>query len=112
MTVGVRERHDPEGHARPAVVPAPVDRVLMLVDGVRQPRTYTFQSESSIGRDYVDMGLIKRIEDAYPAPGGAPPTPPLPDIQLIEVPGGGALRYGAVAIVAAAIGAAAMWMIG
>ena len=57
-------------------------------------------------------GLIKRIEDAYPAPGGAPPTPPLPDIQLIEVPGGGALRYGAVAIVAAAIGAAAMWMIG
>jgi len=38
------------------------NRVLMLVDGVRQPRSYTFQSESSIGRDYIDLGLVKRIE--------------------------------------------------
>ncbi len=38
------------------------NRVLMLVDGVRQPRSYLFQSESAIGRDYVDIGLVKRIE--------------------------------------------------
>ncbi len=56
-------------------------------------------------------GLLKRLEDAYPPPGGAPPPLPLPDIQLIEVPGGGFLRYAAVAIVAAAIGAAAMALV-
>lgn len=38
------------------------NRVLMLVDGVRQPRSYLFQSESAVGRDYVDIGLVKRIE--------------------------------------------------
>ncbi len=54
-------------------------------------------------------GLLKRLEDAYPPPGGAPPAPPLPDIALIEVGGGGLLRYAAVAIIAAAAGAAAMW---
>ncbi len=38
------------------------NRVLLLVDGVRQPRSYAFQSESAIGRDYIDIGLVKRIE--------------------------------------------------
>ncbi|WP_198972208.1 TonB-dependent hemoglobin/transferrin/lactoferrin family receptor [Xylophilus sp. ASV27] len=38
------------------------NRVLMLVDGIRQPRSYVFQSESAIGRDYLDIGLVKRIE--------------------------------------------------
>jgi hemoglobin/transferrin/lactoferrin receptor protein len=38
------------------------NRVLMLVDGIRQPRSYVFPSESAIGRDYVDMGIIKRVE--------------------------------------------------
>jgi len=38
------------------------NRVLMLVDGIRQPRSYAFQSESAIGRDYLDIGLVKRIE--------------------------------------------------
>jgi ubiquinone biosynthesis protein len=56
-------------------------------------------------------GLIRRLEDAYPAPGGAPPQPPLPDIALIEVKGGGLLRYAAVAILAAVAGAGAMWML-
>ncbi|MBO9576054.1 MAG: 2-polyprenylphenol 6-hydroxylase [Sphingobium sp.] len=56
-------------------------------------------------------GLLKRLEEAYPAPGGAPPQPPLPDVRLLEVKGGGWLRYSAVAVVAAAIGATAMWMI-
>lgn len=38
------------------------NRVLMLVDGIRQPRSYVFPSESAVGRDYVDMGVIKRVE--------------------------------------------------
>jgi len=55
-------------------------------------------------------GLLKRLEDAYPPPGGAPPPLPLPDVQLIDVrTGGGLLRYTLVALAAAAIGAAAMW---
>lgn len=38
------------------------NRVLMPVDGVRQPCSYLFQSESAVGRDVVDIGLVKRIE--------------------------------------------------
>ena len=38
------------------------NRVLMLVDGIRQPKSYTFPSESAVGRDYVDIGLVKRVE--------------------------------------------------
>ncbi|MFT3719537.1 TonB-dependent hemoglobin/transferrin/lactoferrin family receptor [Pseudorhodoferax sp.] len=38
------------------------NRVLMLVDGVRLPRSYMFQSETAIGRDYLDIGLVKRVE--------------------------------------------------
>lgn len=38
------------------------NRVLMLVDGIRQPRSYVFPSESAIGRDYIDIGVIKRVE--------------------------------------------------
>jgi hemoglobin/transferrin/lactoferrin receptor protein len=38
------------------------NRVLMLVDGIRQPRSYTFPSESAVGRDYIDIGIVKRIE--------------------------------------------------
>ncbi len=56
-------------------------------------------------------GLLKRLEDAYPPPGGAPPPLPLPDIQLIEVPDGGLLRYAAVAIIAAAAGALATYLL-
>ncbi|MFZ4288584.1 TonB-dependent hemoglobin/transferrin/lactoferrin family receptor [Variovorax sp. HJSM1_2] len=38
------------------------NRVLMLVDGIRQPLSYTFPSESAVGRDYIDIGLLKRVE--------------------------------------------------
>ncbi len=38
------------------------NRVLMLVDGIRQPKSYTFPSESAVGRDYIDVSLMKRIE--------------------------------------------------
>ena len=47
-------------------------------------------------------GLIKRIEDAFPEKGGAPPPPPLNEVRLIRV--GGGWRYALVAIVAAAAG--------
>jgi ubiquinone biosynthesis protein len=50
--------------------------------------------------------LVRRIERAYPLPGAAPPSPPLPQIQVLRI--GGGWRYLAVALVAAATGAAAM----
>ena len=50
-------------------------------------------------------GLIKRIEDAFPEKGGAPPPPPLNEVRLIRV--GGGWRYALVAIIAAAAGVGA-----
>jgi ubiquinone biosynthesis protein len=54
--------------------------------------------------------LIRRIEDRYPPAGGAPPPPPLPEIKLMRV--GSGWRYGLTAILAAALGAGAMWVLG
>jgi ubiquinone biosynthesis protein len=48
--------------------------------------------------------LIRNIEARYPSPGGAPPAPPLRDIQVIRV--GGGWRYMVVAMAAGALGAA------
>ncbi|MET0308479.1 MAG: 2-polyprenylphenol 6-hydroxylase [Sphingomonas sp.] len=45
--------------------------------------------------------LIRNIELRYPAPGGAPPSPPLKEIQVVRV--GGGWRYAAVAILAAIV---------
>ena len=45
------------------------NRVLMMVDGVRLPRSYVF-SANAFGRDYLDMGLLQRIEVC-----AAPPRP-------------------------------------
>jgi len=55
--------------------------------------------------------LIRRLEDAFPEPGGAPPPPPLPEVRLVQVKGGWVWRYTLVAILAAAAGAGAMWML-
>ncbi len=49
--------------------------------------------------------LIRRIEAQFPAPGGAPPPPPIREVQVIRI--GAGWRYAAVAIVAAAAGVAA-----
>lgn len=49
--------------------------------------------------------LIRNIELAYPTPGGAPPAPPLREIEVIRV--GGGWRYVAVALLAAGTGVAA-----
>jgi ubiquinone biosynthesis protein len=51
--------------------------------------------------------LIERIDRAFPSPGAAPPPPPLPEVQVVLV--GGGWRYVAVALVASAFGALAMW---
>ncbi|MDG2535740.1 2-polyprenylphenol 6-hydroxylase [Sphingomonas sp. HITSZ_GF] len=50
--------------------------------------------------------LIRNIELRFPAPGGAPPAPPLKEIERIRVVGG--WRYAAVAVISGAVGAAAM----
>ncbi|MEK7343976.1 MAG: 2-polyprenylphenol 6-hydroxylase [Pseudomonadota bacterium] len=54
--------------------------------------------------------LVRRIEDAFPEKGGAPPPPPLTEVKLIRV--GGGWRYALVAVLAAAAGAGAMWLLG
>jgi ubiquinone biosynthesis protein len=54
--------------------------------------------------------LIRRIEDAYPEKGGAPPAPPLPEVRLVRV--GGGWRYALVAVIAAVGGAGAMVLLG
>ncbi len=56
--------------------------------------------------------LVRRLEDAYPDPGGAPPPPPLPDVQVLEFKRGSFWRTIGVAIIAAALGAGAMWALG
>jgi len=52
--------------------------------------------------------LIRRIEARYPAPGGAPPAPPLKEIEVVRI--GGGWRYLAVAALSAAIAVAATWL--
>lgn len=37
------------------------NRVLILEDGIRQPRSYAFNAQA-FGRDYLDVGLIQRVE--------------------------------------------------
>ncbi|PXA97727.1 2-polyprenylphenol 6-hydroxylase [Nostoc sp. 3335mG] len=55
--------------------------------------------------------LIRNIEARYPTPGGAPPAPPLREIERIRVIGG--WRYMAVAILSAAMTAAVtVWALG
>ncbi len=54
--------------------------------------------------------LIRNIERRYPAPGGAPPAPPLREVEIVRV--GGGWRYVAVALLAGAAGAVAMWLLG
>ena len=50
--------------------------------------------------------LIRNIEARYPAPGGAPPAPPLREIEVVRV--GGGWRYAAVAVLSAGLAVAAM----
>ena len=53
--------------------------------------------------------LIRNIELRYPAPGGAPPAPPLAEIEIVRI--GGGWRYVAVMLVTAAISIAATWIV-
>ncbi len=54
--------------------------------------------------------LVRRIEARFPAPGGAPPQPPLRQIEVVRI--GGGWRYAAVAAVAAAAGVAGTLLVG
>lgn len=47
--------------------------------------------------------LVRRIEARFPAPGAAPPPPPLPEVQVVRV--GGLRNYLFTALIAAAAGA-------
>jgi ubiquinone biosynthesis protein len=53
--------------------------------------------------------LIDRLDQYYPPRGGAPPSPPLPDIAVIEQRDWG--HYALVGIAGAAIGALAVWLL-
>lgn len=57
-------------------------------------------------------GLVRRLEEVYPEPGGAPPPPPLPEVRLVQVKVGGFWRYAGVAALAAVAGAGAMHLLG
>jgi ubiquinone biosynthesis protein len=53
--------------------------------------------------------LLSNIERHFPAPGGAPPAPPLKEIQLVRV--GGGWRYFAVAVLSAVVAVAiTLWL--
>lgn len=54
--------------------------------------------------------LIRRIAAQYPAPGGAPPSPPLREVQIVRV--GGHWRYFATALLGGGIAVAGMWWLG
>jgi ubiquinone biosynthesis protein len=53
--------------------------------------------------------LIRNIEARYPPPGGAPPVPPLRDIEVVRI--GGGWRYAAVALLSAALSVGATWLV-
>ncbi len=53
--------------------------------------------------------LIRNIEARFPAPGGAPPAPPLKEIEIVRI--GGGWRYVAIALVSALASAATTWML-
>jgi len=53
--------------------------------------------------------LIRSIEARYPPPGGAPPAPPLRDIQVVRL--GGGWRYAAVGVLSAIVAVAATWLV-
>jgi ubiquinone biosynthesis protein len=51
--------------------------------------------------------LIRNIEARYPSPGGAPPAPPLREIEVVRI--GGGWRYVAVSVLSAGLAVAATW---
>ncbi|HEY9091875.1 2-polyprenylphenol 6-hydroxylase [Parasphingorhabdus sp.] len=60
--------------------------------------------------------IIRRLDQQLPRKGGAPPPPPIADIELLwerrgRAKGGGFWRYAGTALVAAAAGAGAVWMV-
>ncbi len=62
-------------------------------------------------RTFADLpDLIRRIAAQYPVPGGAPPTPPLTEVQIVRI--GGGWRYLASALLGAGLAVAALtWLV-
>ncbi|QJU59793.1 2-polyprenylphenol 6-hydroxylase [Sphingomonas sp. AP4-R1] len=54
--------------------------------------------------------LVRRIEARYPAPGAAPPPPPLREVQVVRI--GGGWRYAVVAVLAGLLGAGIAYLLG
>ena len=60
--------------------------------------------------------IVRRLDQQLPRKGGAPPPPPIADIELLwerrgRANGGGFWRYAGTAVIAAAAGAGAVWMV-
>ena len=53
--------------------------------------------------------LIRNIERHFPDPGGAPPAPPLTEIEVVRI--GGGWRYVAVALLASGVSILATWAV-
>jgi len=54
--------------------------------------------------------LVRRIEARLPPPGAAPPPPPLREVEVVRI-GGGWWRYSLVAVLGAAAGLLATWLL-
>jgi len=53
--------------------------------------------------------LVRRIDHYFPAPGAAPPAPPLPEVMVIRP--FGLLRYAAVGLLGVIVGGGALWLL-
>lgn len=110
-----------------------LQKTMVMVEGVAttlDPEINLWQSAEPFVRDWIrgELGpeaaiadrliadvrtlarlpdLVRRIEARYPAPGGAPPAPPLREIEVIRL--GGGWRYAAVAILTAIVSTGATW---
>jgi ubiquinone biosynthesis protein len=75
------------------------------------PEAYFSERIIDVVRPHKNLPvLISRIDQYYPPRGAAPPPPPLPDIAVIEQRNW--WPYAGVALASAAIGAAAMFVLG
>ena len=81
------------------------------IRGELGPEAYVADRLIDFGRTLkLIPDLIQRLDAHYPAPGAAPPSPPLTAVTIVE--GGAWWKYGFIAVVAAAAGAAAVLLIG
>lgn len=74
------------------------------------PEAFLADRVQRLGRSLLALPeLLERIERAYPAPGAAPPPPPLREVEVIRL--GGGWRYAACALLGAGVMAAATYLL-